>query len=182
MVSLRDAWDSGAAAWSATRRRLFANDAANLLATSAAITAAKGDRGPDQWRPQHHPGWCRYGGVYEATKQQHGLTLTGGAAGRVARAVCRMPAAAGSGGGNAMKEHELPTWDDIVDRALNSLNSSRNALSEARDWLRSDWRPLGSPSPDAAADARSDVLELVGEAKALIDRAKETLYRASGRS
>lgn len=81
-----------------------------------------------------------------------------------------------------MKEHELPTWDDIVDRALNSLNSSRNALSEARDWLRSDWRPLGSPSPDAAADARSDVLELVGEAKALIDRAKETLYRASGRS
>lgn len=52
-----------------------------------------------------------------------------------------------------MQEHDLPTWNDIVDRTLTELNRSRDGLSEAAAWLRSDWRPLGTALPPGAGDA-----------------------------
>lgn len=77
-----------------------------------------------------------------------------------------------------MREHELPTWNGVVDNALDELNRSRVALGDARDWLASDWRPLGSPLPDGAGDARMAALELIGQAKGLIDQAKGALHEA----
>ncbi|QXJ27062.1 hypothetical protein AGRA3207_007859 (plasmid) [Actinomadura graeca] len=77
-----------------------------------------------------------------------------------------------------MQEHQLPTWNDIVGSALGELNTARNGLSEAAAWLRSDWRPLGTPLPGGTGDARAEVFELIGQAKALIDQAKGSLYRA----
>jgi hypothetical protein len=56
-----------------------------------------------------------------------------------------------------MEEHELPTWNGIVDSALGELNNARTGLSDAADWLRSDWRPLGGalpPAPTTPASAR----------------------------
>jgi hypothetical protein len=49
-------------------------------------------------------------------------------------------------------------------------------MSEVRDWLRSDWRPIGSPLTRSAADARSEVLRIAGEVKNLIDQAKDVLH------
>jgi hypothetical protein len=77
-----------------------------------------------------------------------------------------------------VREHELPTWNDIVAAALAELDTSRNGLSEAASWLRSDWRPLGTALPDDAGEARHRVLELIGQAKAAIDEAKGALYDA----
>lgn len=77
-----------------------------------------------------------------------------------------------------MQEHELPTWNGIVDQVLTELDHGRNGLSEASSWLRSDWQPLGSPISPAAADARSRVFTLIGEAKGLIDEAKDAMYEA----
>ncbi len=77
-----------------------------------------------------------------------------------------------------MQEHELPTWNDIVASALGELDTARNGVSEAASWLRSDWRPLGSALPDDAGDARIRAMELMGQAKALIDQAKGALYDA----
>jgi hypothetical protein len=77
-----------------------------------------------------------------------------------------------------MQEHQLPTWNDVVDKALGELDTARNGLSEAASWLRSDWRPLGSALPDGAGEARSEVLDLIGQAKALIDQAKGQLHEA----
>lgn len=79
-----------------------------------------------------------------------------------------------------MSDRELPTWGEIEARALRHLHAARTEMSEVRDWLRSDWRPLGSPLPDAAADARSEVLRIVGEVKNLIDQAKGLLQREEG--
>ncbi len=70
----------------------------------------------------------------------------------------------------------LPTWGEIEDRALRHLNAARNEMSEARDWLRSDWRPLGSPLTAAQAAARREALRIVGEVKNLIDQAKDVLH------
>lgn len=77
-----------------------------------------------------------------------------------------------------MHEHELPTWNDIVASALGELDTARTGLSEAASWLRSDWRPLGSPLPDGAGDARIRAMDLIGQAKGLIDQAKGALHDA----
>jgi hypothetical protein len=76
-----------------------------------------------------------------------------------------------------MQEHELPTYAEIEKRALAHLDAARNEMSEVRDWLRSDWRPLGTPRPDGAADASAEVLNIVGKVKTLIDQAKNALDR-----
>jgi hypothetical protein len=75
-----------------------------------------------------------------------------------------------------MRDSELPTWGEIENHALRHLDAARNEMSEVRDWLRSDWRPLGSPLTRPAADARSEVLRITGEVKNLIDQAKGILH------
>lgn len=70
----------------------------------------------------------------------------------------------------------LPTWREIERHALAHLGAARNEMSEVRDWLRSDWSPLGSPLSDADADARDKVLRIVGQVKDLIDQAKDALH------
>jgi hypothetical protein len=77
-----------------------------------------------------------------------------------------------------MEEHELPTWNDIVASALGELDTASTGLSDAADWLRSDWRPLGSELPDGAGDARVRTMDLIGQAQKLIDQAKGELYGA----
>jgi cell division protein FtsL len=73
-------------------------------------------------------------------------------------------------------DSELPTWAEIEGHALRHLHSARNEMSEVRDWLNSDWRPLGSPLTSSAADARSEVLRIAGQAKDLIDQAKGLIH------
>lgn len=72
-------------------------------------------------------------------------------------------------------ESELPTWPEIERQALRHLNAARNEMSEVRDWLNSDWRPLGSPLSGADAAARREVLRITAEVKQLIDQAKDVL-------
>lgn len=75
-----------------------------------------------------------------------------------------------------MRESELPTWAEIVNHALHHLDDARDEMSSVRDWLNSDWRPLGSPLTTPEADARGEVLRIVGEVKDLIDQAKGILH------
>jgi hypothetical protein len=54
LVALKEAWDSGAWAWTPARRQAYANDLGDsrtLRAVSAASNRAKGDRDPAQWLP-----------------------------------------------------------------------------------------------------------------------------------
>lgn len=71
----------------------------------------------------------------------------------------------------------LPTWPEIEAHALGHLHAARNEMSEVRDWLNSDWRPAGSSLAHAEAEARREVLKIVGEVKNLIDEAKDMLQR-----
>lgn len=75
-----------------------------------------------------------------------------------------------------MADSGLPTWPEIKGHALGHLDTARNEMSEVRDWLNSDWRPLGSPLTDAEAEARSEVMKIVGQVKNLIDKAKDQLH------
>lgn len=69
----------------------------------------------------------------------------------------------------------LPTWPEIAAHATDSLNTSRLGLSDARDWLASDWSPIGKPLTPAEAKARAAAGDCIAKAKALIDQAKNHL-------
>lgn len=72
----------------------------------------------------------------------------------------------------------LPTRDEMIRNALASLDDARRALSDARDWLASDWRPLGSELTPAQADARTTTRRVIGVCKDEIDTATNALHRA----
>jgi hypothetical protein len=74
--------------------------------------------------------------------------------------------------------NNLPTQAEIFTNALDALHEARLRLSDARDWLNSDWKP-GSPSlPQAAADARHSVKARIGSLKNEIDAAKNEIAAA----
>jgi hypothetical protein len=56
--------------------------------------------------------------------------------------------------------------------AERELDNAYRALSDAADWLRSDWRPIGSLFTAEQAARRSRMFREIAEAKAAINRAK----------
>lgn len=78
LVPLANAWRSGARTWSAERRTAFANDLEHpqLIAVSAASNRAKGDSGPDEWRPPRAAFNCGYARAWTSVKAAYALTVT----------------------------------------------------------------------------------------------------------
>jgi len=63
VVALKEAWDSGAWAWTASRRRAYANDLGDgrtLRAVSSSSNLSKSDRDPAQWLPPLVSFRCAY--------------------------------------------------------------------------------------------------------------------------
>ncbi len=75
VMSLEDAWVSGAWAWPPAQRRIFFTDQGNLLTTRNRVNESKGGRGPDVWEPPIQ-GQCVYAKVYAATVARWGLVIT----------------------------------------------------------------------------------------------------------
>jgi Protein of unknown function (DUF1524) len=77
IVALAEAWRSGAAAWTISRRQGFANDLeiAQLIAVSQSSNASKGDRDPSEWRPPNTNTWCIYAREWIWVKDTYSLTL-----------------------------------------------------------------------------------------------------------
>jgi hypothetical protein len=72
---------------------------------------------------------------------------------------------------------DLPTWREIADSTLDALNRGRSGLSDARDWMNSDWRDGYGP---VNQEKRHEAARLIAEAKAAVDRAKNALYESAG--
>jgi hypothetical protein len=66
----------------------------------------------------------------------------------------------------------LPTPDEMLASAERELTNALRALGDAADWLRSDWRPIGSPLTAEQAARRSRMFHEIAEAKGAINRAK----------
>jgi hypothetical protein len=63
VVALKEAWDSGAWAWTASRRKAFANDLGDgrtLRGVSISANESKGDSDPAQWLPPLASFRCQY--------------------------------------------------------------------------------------------------------------------------
>jgi hypothetical protein len=68
--------------------------------------------------------------------------------------------------------NRLPTAAEMLQRAETELGRAYKALGHAADWLRSDWRPVGSPLTDAQAAHRRAMFTAIETAKTAINQAK----------
>jgi hypothetical protein len=66
----------------------------------------------------------------------------------------------------------LPTSDEMFAAAERELDNAYRALGDAADWLRSDWRPVGSSLTTAQAKRRMQMQAQIAKAKDAINQAK----------
>lgn len=86
VVALKEAWDSGANAWSSAMRQRFANDMSDrrtLIAVTDSVNQSKSDRDPSNWLPPNRSYICEYLGNWVAVKARWGLSMDQSEAGRV---------------------------------------------------------------------------------------------------
>lgn len=69
-------------------------------------------------------------------------------------------------------------WTEIARNARASLDQAGKELSDARDWLASDW-PEGHGPADF--EKKREAARMISEAKGLINQAKNALDRSAGR-
>jgi hypothetical protein len=86
VVSLKDAYDSGAASWSAYKKRTFANDKANHVPSCGRVNSSKGSAGPRDFLRRSNDGkgleyeivrFCEYVQRYYAVKLEYELSFKG---------------------------------------------------------------------------------------------------------
>ncbi|MEV5881357.1 HNH endonuclease family protein [Streptomyces sp. NPDC052020] len=77
LVPLAEAWDSGADAWTTTRRQAFANDLTRpqLIAVTDNVNQAKGDQDPATWMPSRTDYRCTYVRAWVQVKHYYGLSV-----------------------------------------------------------------------------------------------------------
>jgi hypothetical protein len=67
---------------------------------------------------------------------------------------------------------QLPTPDQMLAAAERELDNAYRALGDAADWLRSDWRPIGSSLTTEQAKRRQRMQAGIAKAKTAINQAK----------
>jgi hypothetical protein len=78
VVPLKNAWISGAWAWTTAEREAFANDLGNpqLIAVTDNVNQSKGDKSPDSWKPPLSSYHCVYARMWVRVKYAWDLTVT----------------------------------------------------------------------------------------------------------
>ena len=101
VVALKEAWDSGAHAWTTERRTQYANDLSDprtLIAVTDSVNQSKSDKDPAQWMPPLASYHCTYLSSWVAVKARWGLSMDSAERNAVAAGLTKCPSA---GGGSA---------------------------------------------------------------------------------
>ena len=84
IVSLKDAYESGAASWGDSEKQTFANDRSNHVPSCGRVNSSKGSVVPKDFlrRSKDRKGldykivrWCEYVAIYKAMKTKYQLTF-----------------------------------------------------------------------------------------------------------
>jgi len=84
IVSLKDAYESGASSWSASKKKVFANDRSNHVPSCGRVNSSKGSEGPSDFLRRSLDGrgleydtvrFCEYVQKYHAVKIKYGLSF-----------------------------------------------------------------------------------------------------------
>ena len=76
VVSLSNAWQTGAAQWDLRKRESFANDPLNIVMTAAALNREKSDSDAASWLPPDKSFRCAFIARQVAVKKKYGLWVT----------------------------------------------------------------------------------------------------------
>ena len=76
VVSLSNAWQTGAFSWGSAKRKEFANDPLNLQAVKGSLNSQKGDGDAATWLPPNKSYRCSYVARQIAVKNRYGLWVT----------------------------------------------------------------------------------------------------------
>ena len=86
IVSLKDAYESGAASWGVNKKETFANDRSNHVPSCGRVNSSKGSEGPSDFLRRSRDGrgleyeiirFCEYVQKYYAVKVKYGLSFKG---------------------------------------------------------------------------------------------------------
>ena len=86
IVSLKDAHESGASSWGASKKKAFANDRSNHVPSCGRVNSSKGSEGPSDFLRRSRDGrgleyeivrFCEYVQKYYAVKVKYGLSFIG---------------------------------------------------------------------------------------------------------
>lgn len=91
VVSLSDAWQKGAAGWSAAQMQRFASDPLNLLAVSSSANRSKSDGDAATWLPANKAYRCEMVARQIAVKAEYGLWVTQAERDAMERALAACP-------------------------------------------------------------------------------------------
>ena len=89
IVSLKDAYESGASSWSKSKKEAFANDRSNHVPSCGRVNSSKGSDVPSDFLRRSNDGkgleyeivrFCEYVKTYYAVKMKYGLSLKGNSA------------------------------------------------------------------------------------------------------
>ena len=86
VVALKEAWDSGAWAWSSAMRKAYANDTSDkrtLLAVTDNVNQRKSDKDPSNWTPPLKSYLCTYLGNWISVKARWNLSMDKSEWGRI---------------------------------------------------------------------------------------------------
>jgi hypothetical protein len=86
VVALKEAWDSGAWAWSSATRKAYANDTSDrrtLLAVTDNVNQQKSDKDPSNWVPPLKLNLCTYLGNWISVKARWNLSMDQSEWGRI---------------------------------------------------------------------------------------------------
>lgn len=86
VVALKEAWDSGAWAWTESQRKAFANDMSDrrtLIAVTDRVNVSKSDKDPSNWMPPLRSYWCTYLGDWISVKARWNLSMDQSEFGRI---------------------------------------------------------------------------------------------------
>jgi hypothetical protein len=78
VVTLKNAWESGAWAWTTAKRESYANDLTDpqLIAVTDNVNESRGDKSPDAWKPPLTSYYCTYARMWVRVKYVWSLTVT----------------------------------------------------------------------------------------------------------
>jgi hypothetical protein len=91
VVSLSNAWQTGAFGWTDSKRVAFANDPLNLLAVAGHLNAQKGDGDAATWQPPRRAYRCEFVARQIAVKGKYALWVTPPEADAMKRILAKCP-------------------------------------------------------------------------------------------
>ena len=108
VVALSDAWQKGAATWSAGKRLALANDPLDLLAVDSSTNRSKGDGDTATWLPPNKAFRCTYVARQVAVKGKYAIWVTSAERDAMARVLTTCPTMPLPGPGSSSTVAALP--------------------------------------------------------------------------